>query len=81
MEFYTAVKNGLKYYVFLSEDLYKRIIHNEEIAKSDQIDERIVSLYKFINHLKGKQGIVGNWISIYKNEEDLKRRAINLRFE
>lgn len=81
MEFYAAVKNGLKYYVFLSKELHERIINNKTITESDRVDERVVTQFNFINHLKGIQGVVGNWISMYTDEEDLKRRVINLRFE
>ena len=83
MELYMARKNGLRCYLFVSEEieLGKRK-YDKEKENSTDIDTMVFIELNFINHFREEEekAIKGNWISVYQNNNELIKRISNLMF-
>lgn len=82
MELFIARCHKLRCYLFVSEEVEKEKRKEGKNKKGKGIDTMIFTEINFINHFKEEEDekIKGNWISIYKNEDELIWRINNLMF-
>lgn len=84
MEFYVAKKAGIKYHVFINNEVLETIsryncdksINLNELG----IDNEVADLVNFVNHITENGLRKGNWMIPFKNINDLKNKFNNISF-
>ena len=85
MEFYAAKKNGIKYHVFVDKQVLDLVSNynktkNIDIIKNNEIDEEVINILNFVNHIC-KDGVrKGNWMIPFTSSSELKKRINFLNF-
>jgi len=86
MEFYVAKRHNLSYNVFIAQAILDALNNTDddteqaEMLESLGIDYDVRTLVNFVNHLKTNGKREGNWMHVYRDIPDLKRRINNIGF-
>ena len=73
MEYFLAIKKGIPHYAFISVEF------DDIMTRDEKWDEKVIVEYNFLTHQKNKERINDNWISRYKDLDDLENRIKNIR--
>jgi len=84
MEFYVAKRNNLSYKVFIAKNVLDRVSaanKDSSINLEDYgIDFEVKILVNFVNHISTNGVREGNWMNVYNDISDLRRRISNIGF-
>ena len=73
MEYFLAIKKGIPHYAFISVEF------DNIMTRDEKWDEKVIVEYNFLTHQKTEERINDNWISRYKDLDDLENRIKNIR--
>ena len=73
MEYFLAIKKGIPHYAFISVE------YDDVKTRDEKWDKEVIAEYNFLTHQKTEAKINDNWISRYKDLNDLEIRIKNIR--